>query len=99
MTLATGEIAGYVFGVVPLFLHKVGDNCLRAEISPNLETIHVIRKNSELVHIILDTEELAQYQSQIHRYVTYVITAQLCVSYLQKAKKTHELQRLRVFSV
>lgn len=80
VTLNTGEIAGYGYGVVPLFLYNTGANALDAVISPKLDLIHVTCRSNDtdmLVHMMVGTQKLTDYHAQIHRYVCFVITAQL----------------------
>ena len=78
VTMLSGDVAGFGYGVVPLFLHRVGGDVRSACITPSLSHIDVVcRKDSGFQHTILATEKLEQYHSQIHRYVCFVAQAQL----------------------
>jgi hypothetical protein len=85
VTMLSGDVAGFGYGVVPLFLHRVGGDVRAASIASSLSHIDVVcRTDSGFQHTILATEKLEHYHSQIHRYVCFVAQAQLCVSYLQE---------------
>jgi len=53
---------------------------LDAVISDKLDLIHVTCKKSDdpmMSHLVIKTQKLEDYNKQIHRYVCFVITAQL----------------------